>query len=304
MKTLKNLLFILFLLPFLSGISNSASNGTTALAFLEMGAGARYIGMGNAGTAIADDSNAMYWNPGLMAKSDLIAVDLMHAVYIEEMFYDYASAIFPVGYYSTIGFSVQYFSSGEIEAFDNLGYGMKNIKPYDLAFAVGYAANIYGFGVGASVKYIQSEIVNTADTYAFDFGISAPEMLNERLRLGIAVSNIGGGIKYDEETEDLPMTVRLGAGFYITDNLLLAADVGKVMERDIYAAGGGEYFIEVNNEIGIYLRAGYNTIAETEDLSGLSAGLGIQYKSLVLDYAFVPMGNLGDTHRVSMTFFW
>lgn len=304
MKNTKILLFILPLVFCLCGISNAASNATTALTFLEMGAGARYIGMGGAGTAIADDSTAMYWNPGIMAKTDVVSIDLMHTVYVEDTFYDFAAAIFPAGDFSTIGFSAQYFSAGDISIFDDMGYGNGKINPYDLAVAIGYAANIKGFGIGLTAKYIQSEIINTAQTYAFDFGISLPDLFDDKLKLGVSASNIGEGIKYDAETEDLPMTVRLGVGLHLSDNLLLAADVGKVMERDVYVAGGGEYFLEMTQSMGLYFRAGYNTVSNAEELSGVSAGFGIELKSLVLDYAFVPMGNLGDTHRISLTLFW
>lgn len=304
MKKLKTLL--LLILPVLSclyGVSNAASNGTTALPFLEMGAGARYIAMGGAGTAIADDSTAMYWNPALMAKTDIISIDLMHTIYVEDTFYDYASVVMPVGAFSSVGLSVQYFSSGDIDTFDSDGYSTGKATPYDLAVAAGYAANIKGFGLGLTVKFIQSQIESTAQAYAFGFGLSTPDLLNDKLRLGVSASNISSGIKYDKKTEKLPLTVRLGAGFYLLDNLILTADLGKVTDHDIYFAGGGEYLLKINNETGIYFRTGYNTIPDTEELSGFSAGMGIEYRSMIIDYAFVPMGNLGDTHRISLTLF-
>ena len=302
---MKKLIYVLSMLMVFTGVNVfAASNGTTALPFLEMGAGARYIGMGGAGTAIADDANTVYWNPGLIVKSGINAVDFMHTLYMEETSYSYAGLIMMINETNAFGASVQYFSSGKMPMFDDVGQETGSMNPYDAAVSVAYSVDVKGFGIGASAKFIQSKIVNTANSYAFSVGVSLPDMVDEKLKVGAAITNVGDGITYDQEKEKLPATIRAGAGFYVTDNLLAAADIGQVVDRDIYAALGLEYTIGINEDLSLALRGGYNTIAESEELSGASAGLGIEYKSLVLDYAFVPMGNLGNTHRISLTFFW
>ncbi|MDR1695760.1 MAG: PorV/PorQ family protein [Endomicrobium sp.] len=303
MKKLKYALLISAIF-FAGGNVFAASNGTSALPFLEMGAGARYIGMGGAGTAIANEANAIYWNPGLIAKSQINAVDFMHTVYAEETFYDYAGLIVRINDKNALGISAQYFSAGELNTFDDAGRATGNMYPYDAAVSLAYAVDIKGFGIGAGAKFIQSQIVNSAASYAFSFGVSFPDLFDGRLKTGAALTNAGRGITYDKETEKLPMGIRLGAGFYVLDNLLAAFDAGKVADSDAYAAAGIEYKLVINENLNTVLRGGYNTVAETEGLSGASAGLGIEFKSTILDYAFVPMGNIGNTHRVSVTFFW
>jgi hypothetical protein len=50
------------------------------------------------------------------------------------------------------------------------------------------------------------------------------------------------------------------------------------------------------------LRAGYRFGYDTASLGGtvgLSAGFGFKIWDVDMDYAFVPFGELGDTHRVS-----
>jgi hypothetical protein len=53
------------------------------------------------------------------------------------------------------------------------------------------------------------------------------------------------------------------------------------------------------------LRVGYQAnLAETqiEGLTGLTAGLGVIYEGFGLDYAFLPYGDLGSTHRISLSY--
>jgi hypothetical protein len=37
-------------------------------------------------------------------------------------------------------------------------------------------------------------------------------------------------------------------------------------------------------------------------MSDFSAGIGIRRKLMSIDYAFVPLGDLGTTHRISLNF--
>ena len=305
-KLIYTLLLLLLLLIFATANVFAASNGTTALSFLEMGAGARYVGMGGAGTAIANDANTVYWNPGLIAKAKVNAVDLMHAIYAEDASYSYVGLIMKINDKNAFGVSGQFFTSGEMETFDDTGMETGTITPYDGAVSLAYALNIKGFGIGAGAKFIQSQIINTANCYALSFGISFPDLFEERVLTGFSVTNIGvgEGLKYGKEIEKLPMGMRFGAGVFLLENLLITADAGKVEDRDIYVAAGIEYTLEIGKDMNMALRGGYNTISESGEMSGASAGFGIESKSAALDYAFVPMGNLGDTHRISITFFW
>ena len=47
-----------------SSITNAQSNvATTSASFLEIGPGARSVGMGSAYVSVADDASSIYWNP-------------------------------------------------------------------------------------------------------------------------------------------------------------------------------------------------------------------------------------------------
>ncbi|MCL2799855.1 MAG: PorV/PorQ family protein [Endomicrobia bacterium] len=305
MKKVLGILSLVAVLLFVSAAASSASKGTAILPFLQMPAGARYIAMGGAGTAFVEDSTSMYWNPALIARSGANTVDFMHSSYVEDSSYDYASFEYKLKGISAVGFAIQYFSYGKVDSYDNFGNATGSMNPYNMAISAGYAINIKGFGVGVSGKMIRSEIVDEVYVPALDFGLSLPAMIKNKFLLGLAVTNISEGIKYGQETEQLPMTARLGAAYCVKDNLITAADIGfSYYEEEIYAALGAEYELKLLDAISMSFRAGYNTMSDIGGVAGLTAGFGIRVKSLMIDYAFVPMGDFGDTHRVSLSYFW
>ena len=55
---------VFFIFTIINTLAYGQNNiATTSAAFLEIGAGARSIGMGSAFTAVADDPSTLYWNP-------------------------------------------------------------------------------------------------------------------------------------------------------------------------------------------------------------------------------------------------
>ncbi|MCL2484734.1 MAG: PorV/PorQ family protein [Endomicrobia bacterium] len=304
MKTKAKLLLLVFIMMLLSVAVLYASEGTTALPFLQMPAGARYIAMGAAGTAFANDSTAMYWNPGLMVKKGKNSFDFMHSAYLEGSSYDYASFGYQINEKSALGVSLQYFSYGKVEMFDMSGNDVGSVNPYDVAVAAGYSVDISGFGIGISGKIIRSKLEAEATAFAFDLGISAPKMFDGKFLSGLTISNIGSGVKYDQESEKLPGTIRLGGAYQFNEHLLAAMDIGVPFAGKAYCALGAEYSLPLSEYVSAAFRGGYNTTSDAEGVTGLTAGFGLGYRSFIVNYAFVPFGNLGITHRISLTYFW
>ena len=63
-----------------------------------------------------------------------------------------------------------------------------------------------------------------------------------------------------------------------------------------------------NRPAPLALRAGYNsqgrdlhTEAESSEVAGFSAGLGVKWKTLGLDYSFTPGLGLGTLHRFTLS---
>ena len=97
----------------------------------------------------------------------------------------------------------------------------------------------------------------------------------------------------DVGNDPLPLTLKMGIA-WSGEALTLAADVAKPQDNDLYWCVGAEWWMR---EI-IALRAGYKTNQDIAE--GWSAGLGFKFQRIHLDYAYVPYGDLGNTHRISL----
>jgi hypothetical protein len=276
----------------------SSAVGTTAADFLDLGAGARAIGLGGAYSAAADEATALYWNPAAMTQVPDRSATLMHAAYIASSFYDYGAYVQNTEKYGAFGFGLQYFSFGSVNETDANFNPIGTVSPYDLAASAGYAYQFEdGFALGVAGKFIQSKLADTAKTEAADFGLLSPRIFDNRLRLALTAQNLGGTLKYDQVAEPLPMTFKAGATVHITPRWLADLDVAASRGGSPYFNLGTEYVLAAGDSWRFAGRAGFSSQDDTPTF-GIGVGCGV----MSVDYAFVPYNDLGDVHRISLTF--
>lgn len=279
--------------------------GSSGAQFLRLGVNARAIGMGEAYSAVCDGSDAVYWNPAALARIDGKSILLMHTDYLQSAFYDFASYAQKIGTLGTFGLGFQYFTPNAIDETNEFGT-VGSFKPYDSAVTLGWARKMKFVGskgdvlVGASGKFIRSKIIETAMSGAGDFGIVWNQW--KSLWLAAGVQNIGDGIKFKNESDDLPLNVKVGSAYQFFKSLIVALDANFPRDNDPNVSIGTEYQFPVGNEIGLLGRAGYQsrTAADIQGVSSVSAGLGVKWKCYGLDFAWVPFGKLGNSYRVSV----
>lgn len=284
------------------GLFSKGEAGTAAAQFLKLGAGARLTAMGDAGTALADDSTAIYWNPaGLNNVTGKGSLTGMHAVWIEDINYDWLSYALPCKNGGGCGAAVQYLSYGDIQKLDNTGTRTGSFSPNDLCVTFSYARHAFGFDLGFGAKYVALTIDGTATAYAVDLGAQR-NLMNDRATIGLALQNIGTKIKFIAEENPLPLTAKAGIAFAVSEHWLAAMDLAAPSDSDLIACAGTEYLLQVNNRIGLAVRGGYSTRnTKTGGLNGITGGVGIRYHDLSIDYAYVPYGDLGNTQRLSLS---
>jgi hypothetical protein len=127
--------------------------------------------------------------------------------------------------------------------------------------------------------------------------------LGDRVRLGATAANLGGKLKFDDASNPLPVTYRAGAAVRVSPAFLVTADAILRRDNKPVAAGGVEWNLPATSGWTFAVRGGYNTrtAGDVGGLTGLSAGLGFGFKTMQIDYALVPLGDLGLTHRLSLS---
>jgi opacity protein-like surface antigen len=263
--------------------------GTTAAGFLKIGVGARAAAMGDAFTVIVDDSTALYWNPAGLAKIEKRQLLATYNMWFAGINQGYLGVGFPLSGQGIVAGGVNYVDMGDFDGRDEAGNPTGTFTASALNYHLGYANRVgeklmWGISAGLVQDTIASD---TKSTYAANLGLIFKS--SESLSLGLALQNIGGQLGGDP----LPFVAKVGMA-YSWKSLLLVLDIASPTDNDVYYGAGIEWWIMD----GIALRAGYKTNQDIGE--GLTAGLGFNKGKIRFDYAYVPYGELGNTHKVSL----
>ena len=159
--------------------------------FLNIGVGARALGMGKVQASLADNATAGYWNPaGLVNQTHKYDGVLMHSELFSGIVKnDYAAFSMPLDEKSAIGVSILRLgidniadTRGLINEYGYVDYGkIKYFSVADYALLLSYArkvSSIEGLSVGGSAKVIYRNVGNFASAYGF--GIDAGVQYNHK----------------------------------------------------------------------------------------------------------------------------
>ena len=262
------------------------------------GGTARAMSMGSAAVGLPQGSSSLFWNPaGLAAMGECKELALHHNSGLGDSISETLVYGTRIGDLGGFAFSFNYVTNGTFQGRDSFGVQTADYNPYDLGSAVGWgtklAGNLSG-GLAAKFNY-QSLSGNSYAAVAMDFGLMWNPM--HRLNLGLTYSNLGTAVA----GSTLDSGFRIGASYGLNDSVLLAASSEvKLGGFDRLQVGAEDYFVP-----GLAIRAGYVlnfTDTSLDGLTGLTAGLGIALlKDLTFDYAIIPYGDLGTSHRLSLT---
>ncbi len=304
---IKGKVFTVLIISFLfcSSYTESVNTGTTGLQFLKIGIGARPIGIGGTYIGISDDINSIWWNPaglGPMGQNEVTAsyINWFQGVNIGCVGYGLPTETFGV-----FGIGINYLTFGNMPATEIDNYG--NIIDKGAVFSAQDAALNLAYGidivnntlyVGGNIKSVLQTIEQqSATAFMMDLGIL---LKSNFINIGFVIQNLGKGVRFEKDENELPTTLKLGASHKLfNNNLTLALDVNyPVWDNEINGHFGVEYLY--NNLVAVRIGYKTTTIKDLNALSGLSFGFGIKYHRFGLDYAFSPYGDLGYTHYVSL----
>lgn len=270
--------------------------------FLNIGVGARALAMGGAATALSDDANALYWNPAGLAALDKREFTASHAALAQTARHDFGAFAAPTSA-GTFAAGFTYLSQDSISGRDAAGAPTGDFNASDAAASLGFGRKTELADLGAAVKYVRSHIgAAEAQTFALDAGARKTW---DAVSIGAALRNAGPGLKFDNERNDLPLRLALGAAWRPAGGHAVAAEWTQSPRGAGSDFGVGGEFQALS---GVFLRGGYTTQTSLPGGSGFDAargltlGVGLRQQDWSVDYAAVPMGELGGTHR--FTFAW
>jgi len=285
-----------------AGAAQAAGVGTTGASFLKVGVGARELALGSAASSLTEGAGAVNWNPARLAglkRRDLSASYNMLFVDESQGFVGYAA---PLGDdMGVFGAGVNYLTVSDIEKrTGDTDNPISKFSNNNTAVTLSYARPdvIPGLAVGGNLKYIQQKL-DTQNDKALAIDLGSSYSFNGSWTAAFTVQNLGGKIGPDK----LPLTFKGGAstGFF-DKKLTAAADLDWLANDErMYLDLGAEYHA---NKL-LSFRAGYQVGRSRDELGGLTgfgAGLGLKFDSFAFDYAYVPFGDLGDTHRMTLGF--
>ena len=303
-----------------AGIFSRERAGTTGATFLKIEAGARPVAMGGAFVAVADDANTTYWNPAGLAQLEEREITAMHNEWLQGIRYEFLGYAHPIKSEKRVqGFGASVmalYTTGLEERTEETMEPEGTFAAYDIALAGAYACKVSkALSIGANLKLIHQRIQDeTAWGGAIDIGLlyrfpgPRKRFSRDTLQLGFAVQNIGPKIKFIKESDPLPLNIKAGIAKTfdlrsIESGLTLAFDVNAPIDNVPNGHFGVEFIYKKMKDISLAGRVGYktNTIKDLNALSGLSAGAGFVWKRMAIDYVWVPYGDLGNTHRISLT---
>jgi len=330
------LLIIIGILP-LSAQDELSKVATGMGQFLKIGAGARGTALGDAYSALTTDVTALYWNPAGILKTGRPAIALGRTALFADITYDFLGVVYPVNENNSIGISVLYLNSGEMELTtieEPEGSG-QNFDAASYAIGLSLARRLTErFDLGLTVKLVTERLWREqASTLAFDVGSQFDTGIYG-MKLGMSLTNFGGKMKLDGpdldqnytnentgaeyeagsrlKTEEWPIPLIFRLGIAVD----LLGKNSEVVQNDLHrltlCLEGNDpvdHILRYNmgmeyewNEL-IALRAGYKN---NYDAADFTAGFGFDFNKIGLnarlDYALNDYGILGYVHNYSLQF--
>src|SRR6267154_2504414 len=267
--------------------------------------GARSDGMGRAYVAVANDANAVWWNPGALAFTTGHDISSMYAKLVPDLandvFFSHTSYAQHVEGWGGIGFSFAYLSYGTSVHTDVDGNELGTFTSYEVAPTLAYGTELLkNMGFGVALKFVRVDLApadktldlakGAGSTFGADIG-ALYKLPQWKSAVGLAIQNLGPNISYIDADQSDPIGRNAKLGVAVTPfeselyRVLVVADVNKsLLPSGAWVENGGGEF-EFNHLLS--LRAGYiNDPRGT--IKDLTYGLGLNYRGIRIDYASVP----------------
>lgn len=278
---------------FFIAIFSNNDVGTTMYPLLKIGVGPRPVAMGETFIGLSDDITGLYWNPAGISGIKELQFFVSHHEWFMGIRDEYFIYGMPgLGGYVALGGT--YSSTKGVEIWDENNNSLGTGNVWSGIFKFGYGKRLrkefsYGF-------VVQSMIEDLYEESYYDFALD----LGGRLGLKDDLQ-VGGAIKNLSYRTNIPFEIKFGLAYQKIRPLNLLLDLTLPLDNIIRVNFGLEYNLNPYLSFRGGWRSGPYNISELSWLSGFTTGFGIKYGGMKFDYAFVPYGKLGFTHRLGLT---
>lgn len=250
----------------------------TSLTFAQFNPGAKQISLSNSDVALSNDVFSLFNNPSGLSQIDWREIGIY-----------YSPA--PFGLTELANAYVAYtepFSFGSV-AIGGMTYGFDLYR--ESKIVLGYSYNYQNkFFAGAAFNFHTISIKNYGDDNALYFNLGGLVYLSEDFRLGFSFQNINRAT-FGNDDDQIPVLLNAGISYDLINSLSINAAVEKDLRYKTSLMFGVDYdLIEY-----LSFRSGFSN-----EPSRFSAGIGINYSIISLDYAMFTHNDLGLTHQFGL----
>lgn len=309
----------LLLILFTSSLHAQQDTGS-GMDFLNIAPSPYQLSLGEATSATLTGSSAIYSNPALLVMEPFSSVEANYTLWIADVNNQYASVNFVNEDYA-IGFGVYNSRSTEFEARSEPGPSQGNFDISYLSLSAAAAYQVGPISAGFTAHYLREEVLQLrANGYAVSAGV-AGEFLNERVRLGAVIQNLGEMNDLGQVATPLPSMIRIGSTVDVIEfttpgrnDLPILLSLHSEWIHPLEDLPGSDYTNQDKNDDFfslamsadiadlIKLRGGYK-FGPTE--RPLSLGLGVVIEPVTVNYAMVPFSTgFGMAHSIGIQFYF
>ncbi len=319
MKTL-SLFFVLGLLVSTPNIL--AQNSSIPAGFVDVGLGARPAAMGSAYTGLADDINALFWNPAGLTNLTEKQASFTTAKLFGLISYNMVSVGMPLTY-------------GDVKQGVGLAFVYSGDEALrEMTITAGYAREVGPVTLGANLKYryasfgnnkmdqgiftekefsdaMLNQVKGSANGLGIDLGLLY--QFDSTIKFGLMLRDVVAPVMWNSQsasklakgkyTESVPFETVIGTSYKISNEFTMTADLKPAFTKDVSTTirGGAELRLFKF----LFVRAGLQNSVNSENDEKYVFGLGFNYtvkKTLLkFDYTYLSE-QLASSNRLTLSF--
>ncbi len=269
-------------------------------AFSQTVSGARSVALGEAYIALADDVNAIWWNPAGMSQLSEFSFTSTYAnLYnVDGLSMSSLGFVKPTDI-GAFGAGITYLRASGIAVTDPDGNIIESSAQSEEVLTLSYGNSLLDrLHLGTAIRYLHSGDIIDYSGLSLDFGLLANPV--RRFYLGAMLQQIASRLAAgdDNGSQNLPRNIKL-AMIFDTGRLSAGLGLSNLSSSHYRRVSAG---CEVLPFDCVALRAGLQTGMGSERDVSWGAGMGVRLERMQLDYSYVNQPSLESSHLISLTF--